>query len=370
MFLPISITLFAIICGATFPKNKICIFVLSVLLYILFVFEQSGGDYAGYVDLYNLDKYDTEWLFMFISKTGRSVGLSFDQMRSIVGLFEIFIIYKIAGKFSLAPGAVLSAFFVFPAFLSAELFRWLLGYSIIIYGLKYILEPRGRIDYVKYVFCVVLAALSHSSCWFFLLYLLILIKKRKLLVNVVLSVIVIGLVFSNVNWFFDIFRRFFIREHLIEKYQTGSYANTTGVMISVAKSMLILVMSYFSYKIKKSDYLHKQLSNIVILKKERAIVLNERIFDLSIISQLIIVPVYFSSVASRLLQVPLFLMFIALSNKGAVNKNQKVYYLPLLISVVYLVSALFLEGGNGTLFAFISHFTEGYLIHFYNDFLQ
>lgn len=367
MIFSILITIFALFIGFCYPKQKLSTWLLLALIYILFAFEHSSGDYEQYLNWYdNWQFLDTELLFLFLSQIGHALNLTFDQVRGFICLFEIIVIYKFVKDFSLEAPAVLAAFLIFPSFLSAELFRWLLGMSFVLLGLKYIIMPRNRKDYLIYFLCVTIAALSHSTCWFFLVYYLILIKSRNTLVAIVIVTVLLGVVFSRVGWFFDIFNQFFIRESLVEKYNTGVFANTNGLILSVIKSSIIVLMSWLAFVDLKKSQIVNQLSCHQIRSEQvqNALLFNERNVNMSIISLLTIVPIYFSIVAARIIHVPMIMMYIALVNKGVISRKKSYLYYPLALSCAYLFSALYIEGGSGPLLAFSSHFSEGYLIRF------
>lgn len=366
MEVTIIITVIAILLGVIFPKSKICSAFLITLIYILFAFEHSEGDYEGYLMMYDSwETLDTETMFLLLSGLGHRFSLTFDQLRYIVCLLELLIISKFIIKHSIAPNIVLSSFLVFPAFMAAELFRWLMGMSIVILGLNYLIAPQKRIDYYKYFFCVVIAALSHSSCWFFLIYYLLLIKDRKSLIVVVLASLIVFLLLGNFDFFFDIFSKFTIREHLIDKYETGLYSNKMGIILALLKVGLIILVGWLTIRRSPGNSFHSK--GIYHINSNQIIVNNERIFNLLIISSLMLIPMFFSSVSARLLHIPLLLLYISYSNMRHIKSKRPICLEPLLIAMLFLVLALFVDtNGLGPIVAFTSHFREGYLINFYN----
>ena len=94
----IFILLFFVLLGLFFHKSKIAEYGLLILLFILFAFEKSIGDYEGYLLMYDeiasgvgrANEY--EFLYVFACSTAAKMGLTFDQMR------YIFCVADVCGK--------------------------------------------------------------------------------------------------------------------------------------------------------------------------------------------------------------------------------------------------------------------------------
>lgn len=363
----IFILLFFVLLGLFFHKSKIVEYGLLILLFILFAFEKSIGDYEGYLLMYDeiasgvgrANEY--EILYVFACATAAKMGLTFDQMRYIFCVAEVLMIYSVIRKYTKNRALVFSLFMIYPALLDAELFRFLFGMSLVIYALPNLLKG-DRKGYIKYFVLVVLAALFHTSCWLFLIYYLLLIKKRRRLVIIVGASLLFGTTLSAIDSVFGIMEYLPIREHVIEKYETDSYSNMTGIMFDIVKQILIFSLGFIAYwgmKSKQKDYGYKVLGK----SRECALSLNSRIIDLNIISCLMLIPMYLSTSSQRLVHVIVLFNFIAIANSSLTKKGKYSFLYALLIAVILLVFLLFIEG-TGTQYAFISHFTEGFIINF------
>ena len=389
-----------ILLGLFFHKSKIAEYGLLILLFILFAFEKSIGDYEGYLSMYDeigkgvgrANEY--EILYVLACSTAAKIGLSFDQMRYIFCVAEVLMIHGVIRKYTKNRALVLSLFMIYPALLDAELFRFLFGMSLVIYGLPYLLQGNQK-GYLTYFVFVVLAALFHTSCWAFLIYFLLLIKKRRTLVIIVTVSLLLGTTLSAIDSVFKVMEYLPIREHVIEKYETDSYSNMTGILFDIVKQILIFSLGFLAYYCVNSRQLYydcivlrKKRKNretretrekalslnkrnyVFVLGKNRktrktrknALALNNRIIDLNIISCLMLIPMYLSTSSQRLVHVIVFYNFIAIANSSLTKKGRYSFIYAFLIAVILLVFLLFIEG-TGTQYAFISHFTEGFIIN-------
>lgn len=341
-----------------------------ILLYIIFAFEHSEADYEGYIEMFeeimgNAGRAtEYEVLYVYLTSLAIKLGYTFDQMRGVLSILEVYLIYHTISKYTKRTAFVLALFMVFPALIDAELFRFLFGMTLVIYGIPYLLDD-SKIGKIIYLVLVILAALFHTSCWLFLAYFLLLVKDRKLLIIIVSSVLVVGLFISSSGVFFYILEYLPIREFVIQKYQTGQYSNLTGVMFAFFKQVLIFAMVLWVIGGKKKKSI--ELKHPTYTYKERnAEILYSRIFDMNIISFLFLIPMYYSSSSQRLVHVIVLFNYIAIANGNMRNKSKPNVLVGLAVSVLLLLSILFIEG-TGTQYIFKSHFTEGFLINLFKS---
>lgn len=364
----IIILLFFILYGLISQKSKVATIGLVLLLYILFAFEKSIGDYEGYLEMFDEIRVgfgratEYEVLYVLSCSVAAKLGMTFDQMRYAFCIVEIGLIYSVIRKYTKNTALVLSLFFIFPALLDAELFRFLAGMTFVIYALPYLFQ-NTRKGYIAYFIFVVLAALYHTSCWLFLVYYLLAIRKRKRLILIVGVTLLLGTTLSAIDSFFGIIEYLPIREHVIEKYETDNYSNLNGVIFDVLKQLLILSLGIVGYMGVKTT------KNLIVSNKSNitkmAILLNSRIIDLNIISCLMLIPMYLSTSSQRLVHVIVFYNFIAIANNSLTKRGKFSWLYGFLVSVVLLIFLLYIEG-TGTQYALISHFTEGFIINLLN----
>jgi len=155
---------------------------------------------------------------------------------------------------------------------------------------------------------------------------------------------------------FKIFSYLPIRRFTLIKYDTGNYANTTGRIFAFVKQLFILSMAI----IATSEMQGKIAKNNVTTNA--AIMLDQKIINLNIIAFLLLIPIFYSASAQRLIHVVVIYNYLALAN--CYDGRRSISYIIVVISVIYsavlLLSLLFIES-TGALDAFISHFYNGYL---------
>lgn len=356
-----------VLLGLFFHKSKIVGSGLLILLFLLFAFEKSIGDYEEYLLMYDeigsgvgrANEY--EILYVLACSTAAKLGLTFDQMRYIFCIAEVLMIYSVIKRYTKNKALVLALFIIYPALLDAELFRFLFGMTLVIYALPYLLQG-NRKGYIIYFVLVGLAALFHTSCWLFLIYYLLLIRNRRRLITIVVVILLFGTSLNAIDSFFGIMEYLPIREHVIEKYETDSYSNMTGMLFNIVKQMLIFSLGFIAYwgmKSKHNSYDFKVLG----ISRENALILNSRIVDLNIISCLMLIPMYLSTSSQRMVHIIVLYNFIAIANSSLTKKGRFTFLYAFLVAAVLLVFLLFIEG-TGTQYALISHFTEGFVINF------
>ena len=378
------ITSIFIVWGLIRKNSKIAAFGLAILLYILFAFEKSTGDYEGYIQMYKEigsgagRALTYEVLYVLLCRIANSFHMTFDVMRGIICVVELFFIYITIKKYTPNIAMVLALFFIFPATLDAELFRWLLAMCIIIFGIQFILKGRGLKDYLIYTASVIIASLIHTSCWIFLIYLLLIIKDRKKLFRIVTVIFVVGMAFAGTGLFFSLLGHLPIRTFVIEKYQTGNYANWHGMLFAIVKQLIIFLMAVvatgrltFSHGkicICRIDSEMKQtLSSEKIDTVKIRQLLDERILDLNLVSFLILIPMSYSSSVQRLFHVVVFFNYIALANRCAIEKNNIKHTIYSAITATLLLLSLLFVESNGAVYAFTSHFTDGYFTNLFSQ---
>lgn len=368
----IFITLLFILWGLIKKRSLFATAGLLFLIFILFAFEKSEGDYLGYLNMYSQIGYGFgraltyEPLYVLLCEIGNHFHLTFDTFRGIICVIEIALLYSTIRRYTNNTAMVLALFLIFPASLDAELFRWLMGMCIIIFFIRFLLEARGLRDYLIYTVGVAIAGLCHTSCFIFIIYLLMAIKDRQMLRRIVRIALLVGVAVIGTGIFFKLLSYLPIRIYVIEKYQTGNYSNWRGVFFSLVKQILIysmIVIANERISINKQGKLSIFHGGEISQNSNPTALFQERIQDLNIISFLLLIPLYYSSSVQRLTHVVAFLNYIALANYG--NRSGKVHVLyGALVAILLLLSLLFLEG-TGTMAEFQTHFTEGYFINFF-----
>lgn len=374
------ITVGFIVWGLVRKKSKLVSFALLLLLFVLLAFEKTTGDYQGYLTMYDEISRGSgraltyEILYVLLCRVGVILGLSFNTLRAYVVIIELIFLYSVIKKYTENTAMVLSLFFIFPAMLDAELFRWLLGMCIVIFGIQFILNEKTIRNVVLFCASIAVASMFHTSCWIFLIYLLLMIQDTRRIRRVVIIVLIIGIAFLSTGVFFNLLSHLPIRVYVIEKYQTGNYSNWHGILFDLLKQLLIFFMGIVAtgrMELFGRRLIMRKVNQELVLSNNKLIkdanLLNNQIINLNLISFLILIPLYYSSSVQRLTHVVVFFNYIALANRCDNNKNARTHTLfCIAMSTLLLLSLLFLES-EGAVYAFTSHFTEGYFTNLFSQ---
>lgn len=363
--LSIYITLGFVFLGIYKHDSKVITCILMLLLFILFSYEHTEGDYAVYVRVYDdigayLNASNYEPLYVLSCRFFNQLNFTFDQMRAVFSFVEIISFYYVIRKYTKNTALVFAFFIVYPATLFAELFRSLVGTTIIIWGLHYLLTDNSKRRKWLYLASVILASMFHTSCWIFLIYYLLVVQSRKQLIWILLFGILIGIIIIQNDAFFNLFSLFAESERLIEKYGSNVGHNMIGILSELFRLAVVFSICICTVGWKNVNKWFHVTGVKVNTKQSIANTLQYRTIDLNLISILLFIPLYYSSLNDRLLLPLLFYNYVALGS--SLNKEgafKKVY--GLIACVVLLLMKLFIKG-EWTQLAFISHFTEGYMI--------
>lgn len=198
--------------GVYAKKNRIISVMLCVCLFILFVFadNRSGrnGDYSAYSTLYerflhretfaqvlssDSSEYVTDHGFMFLMQICAAVKLPFSGFRLLIAAVSLLLCSKTISMITENNIIVSLMYCIYPFFYDLIQIRYLLGYSAVVYGCRYLLENKSGGAF-RFTVCVIAASLIHSSCLYFLIFLLIYLRKAPVLkplfaVSAVLSIL-------------------------------------------------------------------------------------------------------------------------------------------------------------------------------------
>lgn len=392
MFISAFITLFFVLLGIVKRNSVLVSYVLLLLVYILFAFENTDipdSDYSKYLNHYDAIGNGIvtahEPLFHLVCRIGNYFNVSFNFMRGIVCVFEVFVIFRVIKRYTGNIAFVLSIFIIYPALFNAELFRWLMGMCIVLFAFPYLIEAKSRKDYLKFFILVLLATMGHVSCFVFLIYLLLAINSKKKLTYIVLFIILMGFVLSKVNVVYFLMDNLLINDEINDKYQTGDFSNIFGVLSYTAKLSLVFLVCLIALSGRKS----RKVSNLNVTRNDnidnkwsaigkddntwakriqfRAQILMDKILCINIISFILVVLSVYTSQVLRLMQVVLFFNYIvlAVSCEYNIKDASRKICLALFPIVLLLLNMLFLES-EGTLPVYVGHFTNGYIVNLFN----
>ena len=354
-FFTIFFTILAILIGVKWGKAKLSIVVMLLLIFMFFAFEDGPVDHKAYIEMYNQigtnGSIGYEPLYEWLCRLGNRMSLKFDEFRIIVIVFELCLLIITIRKFTTSVAFVLTLYFIFSASVDAELFRQLLANTIVMFSLIFLFDKNKVANFLIYIGLVAVAALIHSSCWFFLAFLLVKIKKKRILAIIVLSITIAFLFLSMTNLFFVILSKLPIRLEIISKYQIGDYTNIKGNIYNFCKILLINLFGIIFYL-----YIKKRKKIFSFRAEQDGLM--ENIISFNLISFLCLIPLFYSSSAQRILHVVIFANYLLVANAYAKKKKSfGIKFLSVGFATSFLLMLLFIES-TGAVEALVSHFVQ------------
>lgn len=376
MILSVVFLLIVVSCGIFWKNSKLLNLLLIVTLYILFAFEHSDQDYMTYVDVYdsvgagNLF-WGYEASFILFCNVGNSYGLTFDAARAILCVVEVLALASTVNVFSNKIAFVFALLLIFPAIAVAELFRWLCGMCITIYAFPYLIRSGNIGDYIIYAVLITIASLVHTSCIFFYIFFLLSIRRKKVLLTIVFVTFTILVVTSQMGFLYSFLKILPIDDHIAEKMDASGQSNIWGVISLAIRECFIFLMGYLVYyKQKDIQYRKPRMKGLFIFnrfkygQKSMGELLISKIWDINIISIILIGLAIYTPQVQRLFHVLLFYNIVAVAYMSGYRKYRNLKFSAFMCCVLTLI--LHLSNGSQNIDIAISHFREGFLVNMFN----
>lgn len=248
---------FLILLGIILPKNKFVQLLLVIVIYSIYALSFDGNDYFNYTFIYDTiasggdSVYEVLFvkLLSFISKS----GLSFFWARCIIYFFVVGLLVISVNKLTSFPNPVWVCYLIFSAFPDGPLIRNTIAMSIVLFAISICAKKLTQKRIFLSVSLLICASLFHSSYWILLFCAIIMIafyKGLSVREYIFLFTIAFFIFTSMSNLVFEVFGEFAIRENVIDKYQTGRYANWIGTCYNFFKYILITVPVFYCTKKK------------------------------------------------------------------------------------------------------------------------
>ena len=271
-----------LILGWINQKNKYLAYTIMLIFFILVCFSYDSYDYINYNRIYDIaaggNTAGYEPLFELLMKGASILGLNYDQFRMVCTAIEIALINSTIKRYCGNNAFVWSMFIVFPGWLLTTLFRFTIGFTIIIFGIRYLIEAKERqyasekvgnhnkhvikssfldINVVKYIVCVVIAALIHNSFWIMLIFILVKKFKTKTLLIISCAVVAIIWVTGGTEIARSLTEILSLRDSYSERLLSGEYRNLNGMIYSIFRQLLVFGFGFLAvkyYKFGRNDY--------------------------------------------------------------------------------------------------------------------
>jgi hypothetical protein len=192
------LTFAIIILGLVKKKSNIIFGAMLVWMWLMLGWSSGNADYAihlGRFENYAVISEYTEVLYTALMKLANNAGLTYAQFLPLVMLVYVAMIGYIVKKLSVAPAFVLALYFIFPACMEAVQVRYTLAAAFVLLGFFFLLQEEGRASEVKYICCIIVAALMHVSTILFLLF--VFVKRLSIRKTLVYTGIISGVLYLS-----------------------------------------------------------------------------------------------------------------------------------------------------------------------------
>ena len=167
-----TIYLIIILLGMYRPKSTAVTWVMSIYMWFVIAFNTSSADYIAYEEMYLCafePRYgDHEYGYMTLCRLCLSLGIPYILFRCVVAAFIVALTIAAVKQFSHRSNLVLSMYIIFPFLGCASGLRQACANAIVLYGFRYIINDKKG-NTIKYIICLMFAALFHYSTLFFVI---------------------------------------------------------------------------------------------------------------------------------------------------------------------------------------------------------
>ncbi len=318
-----------------------------VILFIIFCFTKDNYDYYYYLRGYeraargilgtiNNGTYFLTLIMIIFSK----LGLDFFRFRMVLTLIEFSMIYSTLKRYLRSQTLFWTALIIFPGWWMSTLLRHTLALSIMIFGIRYLVEEK-KTNSIKFIICVFFAGLIHSSFWVYLVLILVkFLDKRKTLIAV-LSISLLLVLARNLGFINSLISLFPIEDDINSRLTSANISLKSMVLNSIYTLAIssiglishVLMSGKIKLKSRKETGLNDYGGNNIIYQFEKIII------PVNICSIVIIGLSLYSSVCFRLYHFFAIFNLIAYSLCEQKYRGNTINRMTLqLIIIVYLIA--------------------------------
>lgn len=243
-----------------FKRSKSLFIVSAFLMWTIMAFTFGNADESIYISRYE-HPYSwlgsSELLFSAIIYCCRAIKLNFVQYKAVLALIYMLLTSTTIWKLSKYPNVVLILFFFCPFIMNVSQLRFGMASAVLVFSYRYLLHDNSpRIgnskrniteNDVKFIVCVILAALMHSSAIYWLL--LLIAKKTTVKTTTIWMLLINAFVLfifnpSSVGWLLSKLGAqsrmlaYFSSEYQASEYRHWGWALFTTLLIG----LLIIVL--------------------------------------------------------------------------------------------------------------------------------
>mgnify|MGYP000876111156 FL=1 len=185
-----------VIANMVFPRNKLLTGISFIYMWVLMGWSYGNADYEFYVLRYKSTAtyYTLEPLYVILQNIAKSFEFQYSTFLILMSFIFLLIRFFVILKFTDKPNYVISLWMLYPFIMDIVQIRQFYATTIVMLGI-YFLFASKKLGSVKFVICVMLATLIHSSN---LVYMLLLVPylwdfsikkfKRVIFLMVIVSI--------------------------------------------------------------------------------------------------------------------------------------------------------------------------------------
>lgn len=354
MVLLVSLLIFIIFLGYLKSKSIVVNILLCSIVCILFAYSQDDQDWNVYQNYYEGTIQESYELgYAWLNQVSNNFGLSYLEFRLFIGVVFCSVLFFIIRKLTKHANVVWSSYLIYSAMFDACILRNSLSMLFAIPGILFLIQSKRIHNLFVPLICFVIAAFIHNSFWFFLIFIpfWFIIQSQNGIAKVcVFSIVLYLICVINTTFLFDLFGQLIVREGVIDKYETGRYANINGAIYNLLKYILyispVLFYKYFGTHSRKC-----------LPSSRLEAIFNKHILDINILFIVLLVPQFFAITFSRFFRMLCLFNYVFLANQVDASGSKR---MPKIISLIYatilLLLLLFRESPGTLEGVFLMHF--------------
>lgn len=330
--------------GLYIKKSKAFEMIQIVWIWIILALcvSKERFDYQNYVFAYSLrttsdmiKSQKGEIGYAAINYVGNWFGLSFDTFNAIIIICSLAIMYKVVHKYVDNACIIWSLYMIFPMLDNGIQIRNTIAFSIVLLGLKYILNAKEYRNWgIRYAVYILIASTFHKSVLIYLIFVIAPMLKRHNIKKIVFICATIILAFGT--------SIFILFSNLIDQSRVATYLSSENQQVSTSVGILICIWHMVIYAL--IIFLnHTKITHWKITANKNVELLYwEDMVEKMNICLLIVLPLYFYTFTyTRVIRYFLIInyMFFAsyMQKRKANNEDNKKYNIKQIIVIIFIV---------------------------------
>ncbi|MGO4961246.1 EpsG family protein [Jeotgalibaca porci] len=178
--------------------KKIPVILFIILLGLLMGANTKNPDFNAYLFAYNPNRVGSDFGYSLLVKLFNLIGFSYSSFRITISFIGIFLISKTVNKFVKNKSAFYILYFIYPFIVDIVQIRNFLVMSILIFLSPYLLTDK-RLDKVKYILGISIAATIQLTAIFYIPLVFITKIRKNILYKIIIIMSTLMIILISVN---------------------------------------------------------------------------------------------------------------------------------------------------------------------------